>query len=79
MFRSRDSSCFRGFNNDDIDGFSCPTQKAQVTRLALFIRVLGGKLGKANYIGQTVRQEDLNGDIPSVLKNVPIESGCTKV
>ena len=79
VFCSRDNSCFMGFKSIAIDGFSCPTQKAQVTKLALFIRILGGKLGKAKYTGQTVKRDDLNDDIPSVLKNVPIESGRIRV
>ena len=77
VFCNRDSNFFRGFKNTAIDGFSCPTKKAQVTNFDLFIRMLGGRLGKAKYIGHTVRCDDLNGDIPSVLKNVPTESGHT--
>ena len=53
VFRSRDNSCFMGFKGIAIDGFSCPTQKVQVTKLALFIRMLGGKLGKAKHTGQS--------------------------
>ena len=50
-------------------GLQVPTQSETTARFSLFMRFLGNILEKAIITGQIVIREDLNGDMPSVLKD----------
>ena len=61
-----------GSSKTPIGGFDFPTHSATIIMLSLFIRTVGGKSNKAIITGQIVTQDDLNGEIPSVLKITPM-------